>query len=295
MSEDINRETINIDSMNSLEIVEKMNNEDKKIAFAVEYEKHNIAKSIDLITEKLSSGGKLFYVGSGTSGKLGVIDASECPPTFGVDDKMVQGIISGGKDAISGWLEQTEDNEELAISDLKKYGVTKKDVIVGISASGNTPYVISALKYAKSNGISTVGICCKKTGKIRNIVDVDISVEVGAEVIMGSTRLKSGTAQKMILNMISTGVMIRLGKVYGNLMINVQPINKKLQNRLISIVALATEINKKEAERILLKAENNPKLAIIMIENRCDLQSAKTFLEKHNNIITRKTFMNKEE
>lgn len=279
-----NENTLDIDKLSTLEIIEKINDEDKKVAFAVEKEKHNIARAVDLIVESFNKGGRLFYVGSGTSGKLGILDASECPPTFGVDDSMVQGIISGGEKAISGWLEHTEDDEQLAVEDMKKREVNCKDVVVGITASGNTPYVIKAIEYAKEIGAKTVGLMCNSKGKLKEICDITICVEAGPEVIMGSTRMKAGTAQKMVLNMLSTASMIKIGKVYSNLMINVRPINKKLRKRVEEIVYLATGAEEKLIKGILEKCDYDAKLAIIMIKKNVNLIEAKNFLDKNGGI-----------
>ncbi len=284
-NESRNMLTIDIDKADSIKIVEMMNIEDKKIANAVEKEKNKIAKAIDLIVDSLNNGGRMFYLGSGTSGKLAIIDASECPPTFGVNDDTVQGIISGGEKAIVGWLEQTEDDKDLAIEDLKKKGIEKKDILVGVSASGNTPYVLSGIKYAKKIGLNIIGVSCKEHSKLDEISDISIAVNVGPEVIMGSTRLKAGTAQKMVLNMLSTGSMIRIGRVYSNLMIDLKPINKKLQKRVIEIVSLATNIESEVSKKILEKCEYNPKVAIIMIKENVDLKKAKEILKINKNKI----------
>lgn len=235
---------MNLDELSTLDIIKIINEEDKKIAFEVEKQNINISKAVDLIVESLEVGGRLIYIGSGTSGKLGVIDASECPPTFGTPDTLVQGILSGGEAAISGWLEHTEDDEMLPIKDLKNREVNKNDILVGITASGNTPYVLSALAYGKSLGCKTIGISCSKNGKINEICNLTIEVVVGPEVILGSTRMKAGTAQKMILNMLSTTTMIKLGKTYMNLMVNVKPINIKLQQRVREIVKLPSVLLK---------------------------------------------------
>ena len=224
-----NENELNLDKMSTFEILKKVNDEDKKVAIAIEKELSNIEKAVELIVESFEKGGRLFYIGSGTSGKLGVMDASECPPTFGVSDSMVQGIISGGVEALSGWLEHTEDDPELAIHDLKMVNINKKDILVGITASGNTPYVVAAMEYAKEMGCKTIALICNSKGKIKDICEVTIAIEVGPEVLLGSTRMKAGTAQKMVLNMLSTVAMIKLGKTYSNLMVNVRPINKKLQ------------------------------------------------------------------
>ncbi|MCR3760447.1 N-acetylmuramic acid 6-phosphate etherase [Clostridium felsineum] len=272
----------NLDDLSTLEVIKKINDEDKKIAYLVEKELEQISKAVDLIVEGFELGGRLIYVGSGTSGKLAVMDASECPPTFGVDDYMVQGIISGGTNALSGWLEHTEDDEALAINDLKSINLNKNDVLVGITASGNTPYVRRAIEYGKELQCKTIGIMCCLEGKIKDICDLTIAVDVGPEIIMGSTRMKAGTAQKMILNMLSTTSMIKLGKTYLNLMVNVKPINKKLQERVKQIVHLATDANSVKIDEILKKCNYDPKIAIIIIETGLNIKEAKLMLEKYH-------------
>lgn len=276
------KEIVNLDTLSTLEIIRKINHEDKKIAYLVEEQLGQISKAVELIVKSFEIGGRLIYVGSGTSGKLAVIDASECPPTFGVDDSMVQGIISGGEGALSGWLEHTEDDEELAVRDLQAIDVNKNDILVGITASGNTPYVRRAMEYGKEIQCKTIGIMCSSIGKIKDICDLTISVDVGEEILMGSTRMKAGTAQKMILNMLSTTSMIKFGKTYLNLMVNVKPINKKLQDRVREMVYLATNANKNKIDEILEKCDYDPKVAIIVIETGLRVEEAKLMLEKHN-------------
>jgi N-acetylmuramic acid 6-phosphate etherase len=276
------RDIVNLDTLSTLEIIRKINHEDKKIAYLVEGQLGQISKAVELIVKSFEIGGRLIYVGSGTSGKLAVIDASECPPTFGVDDSMVQGIISGGEGALSGWLEHTEDDEELAVRDLQSIDVNKNDILVGITASGNTPYVRRAMEYGKEIQCKTIGIMCSSIGKIKDICDLTISVDVGEEILMGSTRMKAGTAQKMILNMLSTTSMIKFGKTYLNLMVNVKPINKKLQDRVREMVYLATNANKNKIDEILKKCDYDPKVAIIVIETGLRVEEAKLMLEKHN-------------
>lgn len=276
------KEIVNLDTLSTLEIIKKINYEDKKIAYLVEEQLGQISKAVELIVKSFEIGGRLIYVGSGTSGKLAVIDASECPPTFGVDDSMVQGIISGGEGALSGWLEHTEDDEELAVRDLQSIDVNKNDILVGITASGNTPYVRRAMEYGKEIQCKTIGIMCSSIGKIKDICDLTISVDVGEEILMGSTRMKAGTAQKMILNMLSTTSMIKFGKTYLNLMVNVKPINKKLQDRVREMVCLATNANKNKIDEILEKCDYDPKVAIIVIETGLRVEEAKLMLEEHN-------------
>lgn len=285
-----NKNTLDIDTLPTIGIIEKINEEDKKVAFAVEKEKENIAKAVDYIVDSLKNGGRLFYIGSGTSGKIGILDASECPPTFGVDDTLIQGIISGGEKALSGWLEHTEDDEDLAIQDMKEKRINNKDVVVGITASGNTPYVKSAISYAKEKGAKTIGLICNHNGELKNMTDICICVDVGPEVIMGSTRMKAGTAQKMVLNMLSTASMIKMGKVYSNLMINVKPINQKLRRRIESIVHLATGEDIEIIQHVLKKCDYDAKLAIIMINKDIELEEAKKFLQENGGVITKKLF-----
>ncbi|MTK14009.1 MAG: N-acetylmuramic acid 6-phosphate etherase [Clostridiaceae bacterium] len=281
-----NPNTRDIDSLSALEILRKINGEDKKVAVAVEEQLDNISGAVDIIVSCFQKGGRLFYIGSGTSGKLGVIDASECPPTFGVDDEMVQGIISGGKDAISGWLEHTEDDEELAVKDIQEKNITDKDVLVGITASGNTPYVKRAMEYGKKLGCKTIGVICRTHGKLSEICDLTIAVDVGPEVIMGSTRMKAGTAQKMILNMLSTTAMIRMGKTYSNLMVSVKPINKKLKERVKEIVNLATGADINTVESVLEKCNFNAKVAIVVIKSGISIEEAIKSLEAANGKVT---------
>ncbi|WP_312888794.1 N-acetylmuramic acid 6-phosphate etherase [Clostridium bowmanii] len=275
-----NENGYNLDTMSTFEILKKVNDEDKKIAKAIEKELSNIEEAVELIVESLEKGGRLFYIGSGTSGKLGVMDASECPPTFGVSDSMVQGIISGGVEALSGWLEHTEDKPELAVHDLEVVNINKKDVLVGITASGNTPYVVAAMGYAKEVGCKTIALMCNSAGKIKGICEVTIAIEVGPELILGSTRMKAGTAQKMVLNMLSTVAMIKLGKTYSNLMVNVKPINKKLRQRVCEIVKLATGEDEVTVNKTLELCEYDPKVCIVKIKSDVTLEKAKELLKK---------------
>jgi N-acetylmuramic acid 6-phosphate etherase len=270
----------NLDTMSTFEIIKKVNDEDKTVAIAIEKELSNIEKAVEVIIKSFEEGGRLFYIGSGTSGKLGVMDASECPPTFGTSDSMVQGIISGGVEALSGWLEHTEDEPELAIHDLKRVNINKRDVIVGITASGNTPYVVRAMEYAKELGCKTIALICNPKGNLKDICEVAIAVEVGPEVLLGSTRMKAGTAQKMVLNMLSTAAMIKLGKTYCNLMVNVQPINKKLQQRVREIVKLATGKDDTLVNEVLEICEYDPKVCIIKIKKDVTVKKAKEALEE---------------
>lgn len=280
--EERNKNTMDLDCLSILEVCKKMNEEDKKVAYAVEEQLPVIEKAVEAAISCIRSGGRVFYIGSGTSGKIGVLDASECPPTFGVEDEMIQGIISGGLMALSGCLEDTEDDEELAVKDLENKNVNEKDLLIGISASGNTPYVKSAMNHGKEIGCKTVGIMCRQDGVLKNICDIVIAMDVGAEVIMGSTRLKAGTAQKMVVNMISTTTMIKLGKTYSNLMVNVRPINRKLKNRVIEIVQLATGKDRDTVEVALEAGGYDPKIAIVSIQKGLDASACVKLLEEHN-------------
>lgn len=275
-----NEKEANLDKLSTFEILKKVNEEDKKIATAIEKELSNIEEAVEIIVKSFEGGGRLFYIGSGTSGKLGVMDASECPPTFGVDDSMVQGIISGGTEALAGWLEHTEDDPELAINDLKQVNINNKDVLVGITASGNTPYVVCAMEYAKKMGCKTIALMCNSKGQLKDICEVTIAVEVGPEVILGSTRMKAGTAQKMVLNMLSTVSMMKLGKTYDNLMVNVRPINKKLQQRVREIVKLATDVEDVLVNEALENCEYDPKVCIVKIKKNVTVEKAKEALKK---------------
>lgn len=249
-TESRNENTLNIDKVSTLEMVKIINNEDKKVAFAVENELENIAKAIDGIVDRINRGGRLIYIGAGTSGRLGILDASECPPTYGVSEELVQGIIAGGKEAIFRAKEGAEDSEELAITDLKDKSLSENDVIVGLAASGRTPYVIGGLKYANDIGALTISVTCNGDSEVSKVAQISIAPIVGAEVVTGSTRLKAGTAQKLVLNMLSTGTMIKLGKVYGNLMVDVKATNEKLVERAKRIVCEATGVERGQAEKL---------------------------------------------
>ena len=275
-----NENTLHIDELPTFEIVRLINDEDKKVASAVEKELDHIAKAVDAIADRLQNDGRLIYIGCGTSGRLGVLDAVECPPTYSTPPEMVEGLLAGGYQAMFKAVEGAEDNPELGVEDLKKINFTKKDILVGIAASGRTPYVIGAMKYAKSLGATILGVTCCKDSEIDRLADIGIAPMPGPEVITGSTRMKSGTAQKMVLNMLSTASMIKLGKVYGNLMVDVKPSNRKLIDRCVSIVRNATGISQKEAEAVLDKCDYRPKIAIVMIENKLDEQSAIEELER---------------
>ncbi|MEG6567985.1 N-acetylmuramic acid 6-phosphate etherase [Thermoanaerobacterium saccharolyticum] len=280
MTEGRNPNTIDIDRLSTEDMLRKINEEDKKVPLAVEKEISNIAKAIEIAAERLKKGGRLIYIGAGTSGRLGILDASECPPTFGVSPEMVQGIIAGGDTAIRKAVEGAEDNIELGRLDLIERNLSNNDVVVGIAASGRTPYVLGALHYAKEIGAATIGISCNPNSEMKNLVDVMIAPVVGPEVIMGSTRMKAGTAQKLVLNMISTGVMIKIGKVYSNLMVDVRATNEKLIHRAKRIVKLATGADDVAIERILNETDYDVKLTILMILTSLEKSEAQELLEK---------------
>lgn len=281
-TEQRNAESAHIDTLSTREMVKLINHEDKKVAVAVEKEIDHIAAAVDLIYSKMSTGGRLIYVGAGTSGRLGILDAVECPPTFSTDPEQVQGLIAGGERAMFKAVEDAEDNPELGKADLEKIGFTKNDVLVGIAASGRTPYVLGALKYARSIGAPTIAVTCCEDCEINRNTDIFIAPTPGPEVIAGSTRMKSGTAQKMVLNMLSTCTMIRLGKVYGNLMVDVMPSNKKLIHRCVSIVCSATNCDEDTARQALSQCDYKAKTAIVMILCKCTAQEAIQKLEKNS-------------
>lgn len=270
----INADSENIDKLSTTEMVRLFNNEDKKVANVVEGCLESVAAAVELMAGALQKGGRVMYIGSGTSGKLAVVDASECPPTFGVEDDVIIGVISGGAEAVAGWKEETEDDSELAVKDLKARSLRDCDVIVGISASGNTPYVLSGIEYASHIGCRTIGISCSVTGKLNSAADICIVSDVGPEIIEGSTRLKAGTAQKMILNMLSSCTMVKMGKTYGNLMANVKPINLKLKRRAIDIIMYASGCSEEAALEAFERAEGNAKTAILMLINDASTKEA---------------------
>lgn len=268
LTESRNPRSANIDKCSTEEIVYIINAEDKTVAEAVEKESAQIAKLIDAGVTALENGGRLIYIGAGTSGRLGVLDAAECRPTYGVDDNTVVGLIAGGRGAMFSAVEGAEDSLTLAEEELRAIDFTSRDVLVGLAASGRTPYVIGGLRYAKSIGAVTGSVACTAGAEISAVADIPIEVLTGPEVVTGSTRMKAGTAQKMVLNMLSTGVMIRLGKVMGNLMVDVQATNDKLKARAIRIVMEAAEVDKAVAEAALLQNGGSAKKAILSLLNQ---------------------------
>ena len=281
ITEQRNPNSMHVDSLSALEIVQLMNEEDKQVPLAIEKCLPQIAQTVECIVAAFQQGGRLVYICAGTSGRLGVLDASECPPTFGVSPEMVKGIIAGGERALRHPIEGAEDSKAQAVVDLQTIQFSSKDVLVGIAASGRTPYVIGALEYAKSLGSVTVSIESNPNSAMANIVDIAIDTVVGPEVLTGSSRLKSGTAQKLVLNMLTTASMILMGKCYQNLMVDVQASNEKLKARAIRIVMQATDCDKALAEETLKQADQNAKLAIMMILSGLDRAQAEALLEKH--------------
>ncbi len=285
LTERSNPDTVNIDLMTPYEIAKAINNEDKKVALAVETQLEPIGKAINAAAESFLSGGRLAYFGAGTSGRLGVLDASECPPTFGAPHGMVTGFIAGGEKALLTAVENAEDNEELARQDMATFNPQKNDVVVGISASGNPCYVLKVLQIARRKGCTTVAITSNPQAKIKEFADIFICPQVGQEAITGSSRMKSGTAQKLVLNMISSGAMIRIGKTYKNYMIDVQIMNEKLHNRGCRIVAEICNISMTEAEQLLREAQNSVKAACVMKHKNCTLSEAQELLRQAGGVL----------
>lgn len=284
LTEKSNPATKNIDLMNGYEIAKAINNEDKKVALAVEKVLPEIGEAIELIADSFKKGGRLAYFGAGTSGRLGVLDASECYPTFGVDEDMVQGFIAGGKEALSHSIENAEDKKELGLNDLKAFAPTPNDIIVGISASGNANYILAILKKAQSLGCKTIAISSNEKAKIKKYSDIFINPIVGEEVITGSSRMKSGTAQKMILNMLSTGAMIRIGKTYQNYMIDLRLLCNKLIARGCRFVSEIADISLENAQKYI-EESHNVKIACLMAAKKISYDEACKLLEENGGIL----------
>lgn len=285
VTESRNHNSENIDTLSTFDMLKVINNEDKKVPLAVEKALPEIAQLVDKVAIAFSQGGRLIYCGAGTSGRLGILDASECPPTYGTSHEMVIGLIAGGHKAILQAVENAEDNIQLGEQDLRQLNFNEKDVLVGIAASGRTPYVIGALNYAKSLGATTGAISCNPESPIAQIADIAITPIVGAEVITGSSRMKAGTAQKLILNMITTAAMIKIGKVFGNLMVDVEATNAKLVERQVRIVMQATECERAIAEQALSQCQRHCKTAILMILANVDAQQAAQMLNQNKGFI----------
>ena len=281
-TEQSNENTRDLDVLSIHDALQIMNEEDQKVPQAIKKEIPQIEKAVKAVIEAFNSGGRLIYIGAGTSGRLGVLDAVECPPTFGTNPEMVIGLIAGGDEAFVKAVEGAEDSTVMGVNDLKNINLTSKDVVVGIAASGRTPYVIAALDYAKEIGSKTIGIACNKNSEVGAASHIPIEIIVGPEVLTGSTRLKAGTAQKMVLNMISTISMVGIGKVYKNLMVDVQPTNKKLETRAENIIMAATDVNRETARKVLEESGKDVKLAITMILLNCNLEEAKEKLALAN-------------
>ncbi len=280
MTETRNPDTMTLDQMSALELVTVMNREDHKVPEAIASALPQIASTVEVVEQAFRKGGRLFYLGAGTSGRLGVLDASECPPTFGVDSSMVVGLIAGGDRALRFPIEGAEDDRSLGKQDLMDHNLVPSDVVIGIAASGRTPYVLGALDYAHSIGCKTAAIACNLHSAIGQAADIAIEVSVGPEVLTGSTRLKAGSAQKMILNMITTGAMVRTGKAYQNLMVDVVQSNEKLRTRAENIVMAATDVSREQARRTIDEANGKVKLAITMILTGKDAASAQALLDQ---------------
>jgi len=285
ITEQENPRTSEIDKLPTIEAIRLINDEDKLVAKAIEKVLPEIAEAIDKIVERLKNGGRLFYIGTGTSGRLGVLDASELPPTFGVSYDIVQGIIAGGYDALYKATESSEDNRGAGAEDLQKRSLNAKDTVVGIAASGRTPYTIGALEYAKSLGCLTVCITCVSDSLITKTAEISIVPVVGAEVIAGSSRMKAGTAQKMVLNMISTATMIRLGYVKGNRMTNVKSSNLKLKERSLRILMLETNLDEQTAQTLMNEAKDDLRVAIVMHKTGVNFETAKNSLAENGFVI----------
>jgi N-acetylmuramic acid 6-phosphate etherase len=287
ITEQANPKTREIDRRTTLEIVTLINEEDRAVALAVSRVLDRVAAAVDLIVERLGAGGRLFYVGTGTSGRLGVLDASECPPTFGVSPKLVRGIIAGGYDALHKAVEAAEDDPEQAARDLDANGISPSDAVVAISASGNTPYTLGALEHAKRMGAAAIAVTCNPDSRMAAAAAVSIAPVVGPEVIAGSSRMKAGTAQKMILNMLSTATMIRMGLVYSNLMSNLRATNEKLRRRACAILAEETGITSDEAARVFEAAAHDLRVALLMVRAGLSRDEAEQLLRAHGGSVRR--------
>ena len=262
-TEQNNPESVSIDQMDPIQIAMLMNREDLKVVAAVERVLPDIARAIEMVTERVQAGGRLIYIGAGTSGRLGVLDASECPPTFNTPPALVVGLIAGGHRALTNAIEGAEDNRQAGEEDLRWVELDAKDVVCGIATSGRTPYVLGGLAYARSLGAATLGVTCNAVSELSEVSDVLIAPVVGPEILSGSTRLKAGTATKMVLNMISTGTMIRIGKTYGNWMVDLRATNVKLKDRSIRIVSGITGLDRERAESLLARCDGEVKTAIV--------------------------------
>ena len=284
-TEQNNSETLQIDQCNTLEILELINRQDQSVPLAVSRELSDIAAAVDGIVGRMRKGGRLIYVGAGTSGRLGVLDASECTPTFGTPPDLVCGVIAGGSRALVEAIEGAEDSEEMGQEDIAKHQVSAKDAVVGIAASGRTPYVLAAVREARKRGAFTVGICNVKHSTLAQLVEVGIEVDTGSEVIMGSTRMKAGTAQKLVLNMLSTSAMIQLGKVYQNYMVDLSATNQKLQGRVVRMVCALANVDMNTAKEALSQADGQLKVAVLSLKMGINAKEAAARLEKYGGVL----------
>ena len=285
ITEQENPNTLKLSDLPLSEILSRMNDEDALVAPAVRLVLAEIEKAIAGIVDRLSKGGRLFYIGTGTSGRLGVLDAAECPPTFGVPPQLVQAVIAGGYDACYRAVEGSEDDAEAGRDDLRRRSFTKDDALVGIAASGKTPYTVGAVSYARELGAFTVGLTCVPGSSLTKAAEISIVTNVGPEVITGSTRLKAGTAQKMVLNMLSTATMVKLGYVTGNRMTNLQTRNAKLRERAVRIIEAETGLSEDAATEKLQAAEGDLRVALVMSKSGCELGAAKNALKKSNGVV----------
>ncbi|MFC0235632.1 MULTISPECIES: N-acetylmuramic acid 6-phosphate etherase [Fictibacillus] len=277
-----NPDTLTIDELTTLEVIQKIHEADLGVASRITPVLKEISSVVEKVVTAFENEGRLIYIGAGTSGRLGVLDASECPPTYGTDPKLVVGIIAGGEYALQHAIEGAEDDAELGQSDLQSLNVTERDVVVAIAASGRTPYCLGAMKYAKTKGALTAALVCSVDSPMEKLADISIPVITGPEVVTGSTRMKAGTAQKLVLNMISTASMVRWGKVYSNLMVDVQPTNEKLRQRAKNIIIEASGATEKEAEMALQEQGGNTKAAIFQLVTGVAPHEAKLQLDEHN-------------
>ncbi|MBA4494073.1 N-acetylmuramic acid 6-phosphate etherase [Paenactinomyces guangxiensis] len=280
VTEQINERSKQLDQMDSLQIVQLMNEEDHQVPKAIQSILPEVAKTVDQIADTIRKGGRIFYIGAGTSGRLGVLDASECPPTFRTEPELFQGIVAGGDVALRSAVEGAEDSEEAGVRDLQERSFSAGDFLVGLAASGRTPYVCGAVQYANQIGAKTAAITCNPGSVLGQMAQFKLEVNVGPEVLVGSTRLKSGTAQKMILNMLSTASMVRLGKTYQNLMVDLKPSNFKLKDRALRIIRTTTGVNEQEADRALLACGDEVKTAMVMILADVTPEEARHRLER---------------
>ena len=285
-TEQQNPNTLDIDTCSTKEILEKINQEDQKVADVVKEQIPAIEKLADQAFLTIKNGGRVIYVGAGTSGRLGILDASECPPTYGVSDELIQGMIAGGIPAIFKAQEGAEDSKEQAVIDLKEKHLTNQDMVIGLAASGRTPYVVSAIEYADSIGARTGSVCCVENGEVTKVSQNPVEVVTGPEVVTGSTRMKAGTAQKLVLNMISTTCMIKMGKVYTNLMVDVQPTNAKLEARACSIIKKITGVDEEKAQELFIASHKSVKTAIVMGLCDVDEKMAKAAIEENEGHLT---------